>query len=175
MTLASLRREIGIVQQDVFLFAGTIRENIAYGRLDATEAEIEEAARRARLDAVIADLPDGLDTVIGERGVKLSGGQKQRLSIARMFVKNPPILILDEATSALDSETERAIQQSLLDLSRGRTTLVIAHRLATIQNPDRIVVVDQSGVAEEGRHDELIAAGGIYRRLHAAQFGLVGV
>ena len=119
MTLASLRREIGIVQQDVFLFAGTIRENIAYGRLDATEDEIEEAARRAKLDAVIAGLPDGLDTVIGERGVKLSGGQKQRLAIARMFVKNPPILILDEATSALDTETERAIQQSLAELSRG--------------------------------------------------------
>jgi ATP-binding cassette subfamily B protein len=175
MTLASLRREIGIVQQDVFLFAGTIRENIAYGRLEATEAEIEEAARRAKLDAVIADLPDGLDTVIGERGVKLSGGQKQRLAIARMFVKNPPILILDEATSALDSETERAIQRSLAELARGRTTLVIAHRLATIQNADRIVVVDESGVVEEGRHDELIAAGGIYRRLHMAQFGLAAV
>jgi ATP-binding cassette subfamily B protein len=175
MTLASLRREIGIVQQDVFLFAGTIRENIAYGRLDATDDEIEEAARRAKLDAVIAGLPDGLDTVIGERGVKLSGGQKQRLAIARMFVKNPPILILDEATSALDSETERAIQQSLMDLSKGRTTLVIAHRLATIQHADRIVVVDETGVAEEGRHDELIEAGGIYRRLHAAQFGVRGV
>ena len=150
MTLASLRREIGIVQQDVFLFAGTIRENIAYGRLDATDDEIEEAARRAELDAMIAGLPDGLDTVIGERGVKLSGGQKQRLAIARMFVKNPPILILDEATSALDSETERAIQQSLAELAKGRTTLVIAHRLATIQNADRIVVVDESGVAEEG-------------------------
>ena len=173
MTLASLRKQIGIVQQDVFLFAGTIRENIAYGRLDASEAEIAEAARRARLDAVIARLPDGLDTVIGERGVKLSGGQKQRLAIARMFVKNPPILILDEATSALDSETERAIQQSLVELSRGRTTLVIAHRLATIQNADRIVVVDESGVAEEGRHDDLVAAGGIYRRLHAAQFGVI--
>ncbi len=173
MTLASLRREIGIVQQDVFLFGGTIRENIAYGRLDATEEEIEEAARRAKLDTVIADLPHGLNTVIGERGVKLSGGQKQRLAIARMFVKNPPILILDEATSALDSETERAIQQSLMELSKGRTTLVIAHRLATIQNADRIVVVDESGVAEEGRHDELIAAGGIYRRLHAAQFGML--
>jgi ATP-binding cassette, subfamily B, bacterial len=171
MTLASLRREIGIVQQDVFLFAGTIRENIAYGRLGASDDEIEEAARRAKLDTVIAELPDGLDTVIGERGVKLSGGQKQRLAIARMFVKNPPILILDEATSALDSETERAIQQSLMELSKGRTTLVIAHRLATIQNADRIVVVDESGVAEEGRHDELIAAGGIYRRLHTAQFG----
>jgi ATP-binding cassette subfamily B protein len=175
MTLASLRREIGIVQQDVFLFGGTIRENIAYGRLDATEMEIEEAARRAKLDMVIADLPHGLNTVIGERGVKLSGGQKQRLAIARMFVKNPPILILDEATSALDSETERAIQQSLMELSKGRTTLVIAHRLATIQNADRIVVVDESGVAEEGRHDELIAAGGIYRRLHAAQFGTLHV
>ncbi len=173
MTLASLRREIGIVQQDVFLFAGTIRENIAYGRLDATEAEIEDAARRARLDAVIAGMQYGLDTIIGERGVKLSGGQKQRLAIARMFVKNPPILILDEATSALDSETERAIQQSLIELSEGRTTLVIAHRLATIQNADRIVVVDESGVAEEGRHDELVAAGGIYRRLHIAQFGSI--
>jgi ATP-binding cassette subfamily B protein len=173
MTLASLRREIGIVQQDVFLFGGTIRENIAYGRLDASEEEIEEAARRAKLDTVIADLPHGLNTVIGERGVKLSGGQKQRLAIARMFVKNPPILILDEATSALDSETERAIQQSLMELSKGRTTLVIAHRLATIQNADRIVVVDESGVAEEGRHDDLIAAGGIYRRLHAAQFGML--
>ena len=171
MTLASLRREIGIVQQDVFLFAGTIRDNIAYGRLDATESEIITAARRARLDTVIAELPDGIDTIIGERGVKLSGGQKQRLAIARMFVKNPPILILDEATSALDSETERAIQQSLSELARGRTTLVIAHRLATIQSADRIVVVDDTGVAEEGRHDELIAAGGIYRRLHAAQFG----
>jgi ATP-binding cassette subfamily B protein len=173
MTLASLRRQIGIVQQDVFLFAGTIRENIAYGRLDASEAEIEAAARRARLGAMLAGLPDGLETVIGERGVKLSGGQKQRLAIARMFVKDPPILILDEATSALDSETERAIQRSLAELSKGRTTLVIAHRLATVQNADRIVVVDETGVAEEGRHDELIAAGGIYRRLHAAQFGAV--
>ena len=173
MTLASLRRQIGIVQQDVFLFAGTIRENIAYGRLDATDAQIEAAARRARLGAMLADLPDGLDTVIGERGVKLSGGQKQRLAIARMFAKDPPILILDEATSALDSETERAIQRSLAELSEGRTTLVIAHRLATVRNADRIVVVDETGVAEEGRHDELIAAGGIYRRLHAAQFGAV--
>ena len=173
MTLASLRREIGIVQQDVFLFAGTIRENIAYGRLDATEAEIVDAAGRARLDDMIASLPDGLDTIIGERGVKLSGGQKQRLSIARMFLKNPPILILDEATSALDSETERMIQQSLLELAEGRTTLVIAHRLATIQHADRIVVVDESGVAEQGRHTDLVAAGGIYRRLHEAQFGLL--
>jgi ATP-binding cassette subfamily B protein len=171
MTLASLRREIGIVQQDVFLFAGTMRENIAYGRLDASEAEIMEAARRARLDLVIANMPEGLDTIIGERGVKLSGGQKQRLAIARMFVKNPPILILDEATSALDSETERAIQQALTELSRGRTTLVIAHRLATVQHADRIVVIDETGIAEQGTHAELLAADGLYRRLHVAQFG----
>ena len=169
MTLASLRGHIGIVQQDVFLFAGTMRENIAYGRLGATEAEILEAARRARLDAVIAGLPAGLDTVVGERGVKLSGGQKQRLAIARIFLKNPPILILDEATSALDTETERAIQQSLAELSRGRTTLVIAHRLATIRDADRIVVVDRNGIAEQGRHQDLVAAGGLYRRLHEAQ------
>jgi ATP-binding cassette, subfamily B, bacterial len=172
MTLASLRRNIGIVQQDVFLFAGTIRENIAYGRLDATESEIMEAARRARLDDMIAQLPEGLDTVIGERGVKLSGGQKQRMAIARMFLKNPPILILDEATSALDTETERAIQASLAELAVGRTTLVIAHRLATIQHADRIVVVDETGVAEQGRHYDLVAAGGIYQRLHEAQYRL---
>ncbi|GGA84665.1 multidrug ABC transporter ATP-binding protein [Brucella endophytica] len=174
MTLASLRSQIGIVQQDVFLFGGTIRENIAYGRLGASDQEIEAAAQRARLEAMIASLPDGYETVIGERGVKLSGGQKQRLAIARMFLKNPPILILDEATSALDTETERAIQQSLAELSAGRTTLVIAHRLATIRNADRIVVVDETGVAEQGRHRDLIAAGGIYRRLHDAQFELTG-
>lgn len=172
MTLASLRGQIGIVQQDVFLFAGTMRENIAYGRLGASEAEIVEAARRAKLDTVIAGLPAGLDTVVGERGVKLSGGQKQRLAIARIFLKNPPILILDEATSALDTETERAIQQSLAELSKGRTTLTIAHRLATIRNADRIVVVDSTGIAEQGRHQELVAAGGIYRRLHEAQSGV---
>jgi ATP-binding cassette, subfamily B, bacterial len=171
MTLASLRREIGIVQQDVFLFSGTFRENISYGKLDATEEEIREAARRARLDAVIDDLPEGLDTVIGERGVKLSGGQKQRLSIARMFLKNPPILILDEATSALDTATELAIQQSLNELAVGRTTLVIAHRLATIKNADRIVVVNEDGIAEQGSHDELLARDGVYRQLHDAQFG----
>ena len=170
MTLASLRKNIGIVQQDVFLFGGTIRDNIAYGRLDATDADIHEAARRAKLDEMIAELPAGIETVVGERGVKLSGGQKQRLAIARMFLKNPPILILDEATSALDTETERAIQASLAELSVGRTTLVIAHRLATIQHADRIVVVDSRGVAEQGRHQELIAADGVYRRLHDAQY-----
>lgn len=168
LTLASLRSQIGIVQQDVFLFAGTLRENIAYGRLGAREEDIIEAARRARLDDVIAAMPDGLDTIIGERGVKLSGGQKQRLAIARIFLKNPPILILDEATSALDTETERAIQQSLSDLSKGRTTLMIAHRLATIRDADRIVVVDSSGIAEQGSHADLVKANGVYRRLHEA-------
>ncbi len=172
MTLASLRREIGIVQQDVFLFGGTVRENISYGRLGASEADILEAARRAKLNEVIALLPYGLDTIIGERGVKLSGGQKQRLAIARMFLKNPPILILDEATSALDTETERAIQASLAELSVGRTTLVIAHRLATVQNADRIVVVDQTGIVEQGRHGELLELDGVYTRLHDAQFRL---
>ncbi|MEO3999323.1 ABC transporter ATP-binding protein [Mesorhizobium sp. CAU 1732] len=169
MTLASLRGQIGIVQQDVFLFGGTIRENIAYGRLGATEAEITEAARRAHLDAVIDDLPDGMDTIIGERGVKLSGGQKQRLAIARIFLKNPPILILDEATSALDTQTEREIQKSLAELSKGRTTLVIAHRLATIRNADRIVVIDRSGIAEQGTHRQLLARDTLYRRMHLAQ------
>jgi ATP-binding cassette, subfamily B, bacterial len=173
MTLASLRREIGIVQQDVFLFSGTIRENIAFGRLDAPEEDIREAARRARLDRVIFSLPHGLDTIIGERGVKLSGGQKQRLSIARMFLKNPPILILDEATSALDTATEQAIQRSLAELAEGRTTLVIAHRLATIQHADRIVVIDETGIVEEGTHEELLALDGVYRDLHDAQFGEV--
>jgi ATP-binding cassette subfamily B protein len=171
MTLDSLRSQIGIVQQDVFLFDGTIRENIAYGKLDASEEEIWMAARRAQMEALILSMPDGLDTLIGERGVKLSGGQKQRLSIARMFLKNPPILILDEATSALDTETEAAIQQSLAELSEGRTTLVIAHRLATIKNADRIVVVAEQGITEQGRHEELLASGGIYSRLHYAQFG----
>jgi ATP-binding cassette subfamily B protein len=171
MTRASLRRQIGIVQQDVFLFAGSLRDNIAYGRLGADPAAIRDAAHRARLGDLIDSLPQGLDTVVGERGVKLSGGQKQRLSIARIFLKNPPLLILDEATSALDSETERAIQQALAELSHGRTTLVIAHRLATIRNADRIVVVTEAGIAEQGSHDQLMAARGAYWRLHAAQFG----
>ncbi|WP_010273214.1 ABC transporter ATP-binding protein [Paenibacillus senegalensis] len=167
--LQSLRKHIGIVQQDVFLFSGTIRENIAYGNLKATEEQIWEAARRAALDGLIRSMPEGMDTVIGERGVKLSGGQKQRLSIARMFLKNPPILILDEATSALDTETEAAIQKSLAELSEGRTTLVIAHRLSTIRNADRIVVVNEHGIVEQGKHEELISAGGVYSRLHDVQ------
>ncbi|KSV91094.1 ABC transporter ATP-binding protein [Sinorhizobium sp. GL28] len=171
ITLSSLRGQIGIVQQDVFLFAGSIRDNIAYGRLGASEADILDAARRAKLDGMIQALPDGMDTVIGERGVKLSGGQKQRLAIARMFLKNPAILILDEATSALDTETERAIQQSLAELSKGRTTLIIAHRLATIRNADRIVVVDGSGIREQGPHETLLAAKGAYSRLYHAQAG----
>ena len=168
MTLASLRRQVGIVQQDVFLFGGTIRDNIAYGDLGASEAAIIDAARRAHLDGMLASLPDGLDTPIGERGVKLSGGQKQRLSIARIFLKNPPILILDEATSALDTATEREIQRSFAELERGRTSLVIAHRLATIRNADRIVVLAPGGIVGDGRRDGLLAAQGLYHRLHEA-------
>ncbi|WP_342414517.1 ABC transporter ATP-binding protein [Paenibacillus sp. FSL R10-2782] len=171
MKLESLRSMIGIVQQDVFLFDGTVRENIAYGKLGASEEEIWDAARRAQIEDLVRSYPEGLDTMIGERGVKLSGGQKQRLSIARMFLKNPPILILDEATSALDTETEAAIQQALTELSQGRTTLVIAHRLATIKNADRIIVVADQGIAEQGRHEELLAVQGPYSRLHQAQYG----
>jgi len=172
LKLGSLRAHIGIVQQDVFLFAGTIRQNIAYGRLGASDEDIRRAVTSARLDSLVDSLPDGLDTVIGERGVKLSGGQKQRLAIARIFLKDPPILILDEATSALDTETERELQVSLPALSVGRTTLMIAHRLATIRHADRIVVVTSDGIAEEGRHGDLVAAGGLYRRLHDTQFAL---
>lgn len=173
MTQASLRSMIGIVAQDVFLFGGTIRENIGYGRLGASDEEIWEALRQAALDEFVAAMPDGLDTLVGERGVKLSGGQKQRLSIARIFLKNPPILILDEATSALDTATEQMIQQSLATLSKGRTTLVVAHRLATIRNADRIVVVGPSGILEEGTHAQLLMRKGNYARLHEAQFGAV--
>jgi ATP-binding cassette, subfamily B, bacterial len=170
MTRKSLRSQIGIVQQDVFLFTGTLRENIAYGMLNATEEQIREAARRAHLEDFISSLPDGYETQIGERGLKLSGGQKQRLAIARMFLKNPPILILDEATSALDTETESTIQTALTELAKNRTTLVIAHRLATIRNADRIVVVTEDGIAEEGGHDELIKQGGIFANLHRVQY-----
>ncbi|WP_034550168.1 ABC transporter ATP-binding protein [Carnobacterium funditum] len=170
VTMESLRNQIGIVQQDVFLFPGSLRENILYGKLAASEDEITEVVRLAHLEQVILDLPEGLDTIIGERGVKLSGGQKQRVSIARMFLKNPPILILDEATSALDTETEQAIQDSLNSLSVGRTTLIIAHRLATIKHATRIIVVNERGISEEGSHDELMALNGSYRRLYEAQF-----
>ncbi|MBO9100079.1 MULTISPECIES: ABC transporter ATP-binding protein [unclassified Rhizobium] len=173
MTQASLRAQIGIVAQDVFLFGGTIRDNIAYGRLGASDDEIMDALRRAALDEFVLSLPDGLSTRVGERGVKLSGGQKQRLAIARIFLKNPPILILDEATSALDTATEYAIQQSLAALSEGRTTLVVAHRLATIRNADRIIVVGTSGIVEDGTHQQLLARRGPYARLHEAQFGAV--
>jgi ATP-binding cassette, subfamily B, bacterial len=170
--LQSLRSHIGIVQQDVFLFDGTIRENIAYGDLNASEEDIWYAAQRAQLTDVIKALPEGMDTLIGERGVKLSGGQKQRLSIARIFLKNPKILILDEATSALDTETEQAIQQALNELAVGRTTLVIAHRLATIKDADRIVVVSKKGIIEEGTHQQLMDRKNAYYGLYTAQFGL---
>ncbi len=170
MTKESLRSKIGIVQQDVFLFTGTLRENIAYGLLGASDEQIEEAARRAHLEEFIAGLPDGYETQVGERGLKLSGGQKQRIAIARMFLKNPPILILDEATSALDTETEQIIQKALTELSKNRTTLVIAHRLATIRNADRIIVVTEEGIAEQGGHDELLEKGGIFANLHQVQY-----
>ncbi|KKB75207.1 MULTISPECIES: ABC transporter ATP-binding protein [Bacillus] len=170
MTKRSLRSQIGIVQQDVFLFTGTLRENIAYGKLDATDEDIRRAAKMAHLEELIESLPDGYETEVGERGLKLSGGQKQRIAIARMFLKNPPILILDEATSALDTETERIIQNALTELSKDRTTLIIAHRLATIKNADRIVVVTENGIAEEGSHDELVEKGGIFASLHRVQY-----
>ena len=170
VTLESLRSQIGIVQQDVFLFTGTVRENIAYGKKDALEEEIQDAAKKAHLEGFIASLPEGYDTQIGERGLKLSGGQKQRLAIARMFLKNPPILILDEATSALDTETEKIIQQSLMELAENRTTLIIAHRLATIRDADRVIVVTEDGIAEDGTYNELVAQDGIFARLHNIQF-----
>ncbi|WP_407269484.1 ABC transporter ATP-binding protein [Radiobacillus sp. PE A8.2] len=170
MTMQSLRSQIGIVQQDVFLFTGTLKENIAYGKRDATDEEIEEAARRAHLVEFIEKLPLGYETPVGERGLKLSGGQKQRVAIARMFLKNPPILILDEATSALDTATEMIIQKALSELAKNRTTLVIAHRLATIKNADRIIVVTEEGVAEQGTHEELIAKNGIFAQLHRVQY-----
>ena len=170
LKLDSIRRHIGIVQQDVFLFVGTIRDNILYGRPDATEAEMIEAAKRANIHDYIMTLEKGYDTEIGERGVKLSGGQKQRLSIARVFLKDPAILILDEATSALDNTTEVLIQQSLDELCRGRTTLVVAHRLSTIRNADEIAVVMDGRITERGTHDALMAKGGTYKDLYALQF-----
>lgn len=170
MTRKSLRSQIGIVQQDVFLFTGTLRENIAYGKLDATDEEIMEAAKKAHIDDFIRSLPDGLDTQVGERGMKLSGGQKQRIAIARTFLKNPPILILDEATSALDAETEMEIQKALDELAENRTTLVIAHRLATIRNADKIYVVTDEGIAEEGSHEELLSQDGMFAKLYQVQY-----
>ena len=166
----SLRDNIAIVQQDVFLFNGTVKENIAYGKFDASDEEIVQAAKRANIHDYVLTLPNGYETNVGERGVKLSGGQKQRISIARAFLKNPPILILDEATSALDNATEMLIQESLAELSEGRTTLVVAHRLSTIKNADEILVVTKDGVIEQGSHDALIRKNGLYRTLYEYQF-----
>ncbi|NLI70295.1 MAG: ABC transporter ATP-binding protein [Firmicutes bacterium] len=169
-TQRSLRRNIGIVQQDVYLFSGTVKENIAYGKIDTGDEEIIEAAIRANAHEFIMELEDGYETYVGERGVMLSGGQRQRIAIARIFLKNPPILILDEATSALDNETEAMIQEALFKLSRNRTTLVIAHRLTTVRNADRILVLTDEGIAEEGSHTDLLQKGGYYARLYEAQF-----
>lgn len=174
ITMDSLRKNIGIVQQDIYLFNASIKENILYGRLDATDEEVIEAAKRANIHDYIMSLENGYDTCVGERGVRLSGGQKQRLSIARVFLKNPPILILDEATSALDNATEILIQQSLDELCKGRTTIVVAHRLSTIKNADEIAVIADGSIAESGNHDELLKLDGIYASLYRQQFREVG-
>ncbi|MBE0699167.1 MAG: ABC transporter ATP-binding protein, partial [Anaerolineaceae bacterium] len=170
ISLRSLRRNVGVVQQDVYLFAGSVSENIRYGKLEASRAEIIEAAKKAHAHDFIMALPDGYETDIGQRGVKLSGGQKQRLSIARVFLKNPPLLIFDEATSALDNESEKVVQDSLEVLAEGRTTFVIAHRLSTIRNAKRIIVLTERGIEEQGTHAELMALGGTYARLYNMQF-----
>ncbi len=170
ITVDSLRRSIGIVQQDIYLFNASIRDNILYGRPDATDEEVIDAAKRANIHDYIMGLPNGYDTVIGERGVKLSGGQKQRLSIARVFLKNPPILILDEATSALDNTTEILIQQSLDELCKGRTTIVVAHRLSTVKNADEIAVIENGSITEQGSHEYLMKLGGVYANLYNLQF-----
>jgi ATP-binding cassette, subfamily B, bacterial len=170
--LESLRRQVGVVQQEVYLFAGTVADNIRYGKLGASQDEVVEAAKRANAHEFIAALPNGYDTDIGQRGVKLSGGQKQRLSIARVFLKNPPIIIFDEATSALDNHSERAVQESLERLSGNRTTLVIAHRLSTVRNAGRIVVLTEEGIAEQGTHEQLIAKNGVYANLYNTQLKL---
>lgn len=170
ITLDSLRRNIGMVSQNVFLFDGTVRDNIAYGKPDASDEEIVEAAKKANIHDFILTLDDGYDTEVGERGVKLSGGQRQRISIARVFLKNPKLLILDEATSALDNVTEMQIQQSLEELSRGRTVIVVAHRLSTVKNADEIVVIDSSGIVERGSHEQLLALDGEYKKLYSYQF-----
>jgi len=165
VTLHSLRSAIGIVQQDVYLFSGTVFENIAYGKFHATEEEVIAAAKLAGADEFISQLKDGYHSYVGERGVKLSGGQKQRIAIARVFLKNPPILLLDEATSALDNESEILIEKSLKKLAKGRTTLTIAHRLTTIKDADRILVLGKNGIEEEGTHEELLSKKGTYYRL----------
>jgi ABC-type multidrug transport system fused ATPase/permease subunit len=169
VTLASLRDQIGIVAQDPFLFNGTVRENLHFGRLDATAAEVEAAAHAAHAHEFIAAMPEGYDTLIGERGVKLSGGQKQRVAIARALLKDPPIIIFDEATSNVDSETEAKIHDALERLIKGRTTLIIAHRLSTLRSVDRLIVLDHGRIVETGRHDELLARGGLYAALYDAQ------
>ncbi|MBQ1290711.1 MAG: ATP-binding cassette domain-containing protein, partial [Lachnospiraceae bacterium] len=171
VTQKSLRQAIGIVQQDVYLFAGSVRDNIAYGKPDASQEEIEEAAKKADIHDFIMTLPDGYNTYVGERGARLSGGQKQRIAIARVFLKNPPILILDEATSALDNESERYIQKSLDLLAKGRTTITIAHRLSTIRGADEIIVLDADGIRERGSHQELLDRGGLYAEYWQMQFG----
>ncbi len=170
LTQESLRQNIGIIQQDVFLFAGTIMENIRYGRPSATDREVIQAAICAEIHEDILHMPDGYQSFVGERGVVLSGGQKQRISIARVFLKNPPILIFDEATSSLDNKSEKVVQKSLEALAKDRTTLVIAHRLSTIRMAKRILVLAESGIAEEGTHDELMAKNGIYAALYRLQF-----
>ena len=170
LKLKDLRRQIGIVQQDVYLFAGTVMDNIRYGKPEATDEEVIRAAIAANAHEFIKNLPQGYDTDIGQRGVKLSGGQKQRLSIARVFLKNPPVLIFDEATSALDNESEKIVQNSLEKLAKDRTTFVIAHRLSTIRNAQRILVLTENGIEEEGNHETLLKKGGIYAGLYEMQF-----
>ena len=170
ITLNSLRKNIGIVSQNVFLFDGTIRDNIAYGATDASDEQVIDAAIKANIHDYIMTLPNGYDTEVGERGIKLSGGQRQRVAIARVFLKNPKLLILDEATSALDNVTEMQIQKSLAELSLGRTVIVVAHRLSTVKNADEIVVIDNRGIVERGTHEELLALGGEYSTLYSYQF-----
>ena len=171
VTLKSLREQIGFVQQDVYLFSGTVFENIEYGKLGASREEVIAAAKQAGAHGFITELTNGYDTYVGERGVKLSGGQKQRISIARAFLKNPPIMILDEATSALDNESEKIVQESLEKLSKGRTTFTIAHRLSTIKNATVILVLTENGIEEKGTHDELMAKGGVYYNLYSTYSG----